>query len=248
MNRLIDLFAPRGRLDFALKVAAFLLAIGAMNWLRDLLQSGAGNKGFLINLRDSTFVGLPFVIFALLLIGHLARLQHQLARLAATDMLTGLPNRRAFLDRIADGPVLRESGTFLMVDLDHFKRINDTFGHQAGDLCLRAAADFIKVAVGDPVTCARLGGEEFGLFVPAASGPADLLAGRLAAGLTVRSATATDVRLTMSVGIAAAQEGTELALMMSRADQALYQAKADGRARSVRWTANLADADRRPAA
>ena len=235
MSRLIDLFAPRGPFDFAVRLIVMLALIGLMNWVRGLIQSGADANGYVVSLRDSTFVGLPFVVLGLALIGHLAQLQRQLSRLAATDMLTSLPNRRAFLDRIAEGPALREGGTFLMVDLDHFKRINDTYGHHVGDLCLRAAADFLRDRIQANAACARLGGEEFGVFVPHALGRADALADQLAAGLIVDTAPALQVRLTMSVGLASAARGTLLSLVMTRADAALYRAKGAGRACAVAW-------------
>ena len=235
MTRLIDIFAPRGPFDFGVKLTVMLLLIGLMNWARGLILSDAEANGFMISLRDAAFVGLPFVALAFALIGHLARLQSQLTRLAATDMLTSLPNRRAFLGHIADGPTLREGGTFLMVDIDHFKRINDTYGHHVGDLCLLAVADFLRERILTSATCGRLGGEEFGVFVPDGIGRADALAAQLAAGLTVDKPPAQQVRLTMSVGIASAARGALLNQVMARADVALYRAKDAGRACAVTW-------------
>ncbi|MBU2360830.1 MAG: GGDEF domain-containing protein [Alphaproteobacteria bacterium] len=239
MNRLVDICAPRGAFDFALKLLGLLLAIGALNWLRDTLDGDAESMGFFINTRDAAFVGAPFVILALLLIGHLAKLQRQLITLAATDMLTGLPNRRAFIDRISEAGRLRDAGTFLMIDLDHFKRINDSFGHQVGDLCLCAAATFICEAARDPITCAGLGGEEFGIFVPENGSDVGPLSDRLAAGLTVDAGRNGLIALTMSIGVLTAGGGEPLGLVMARADAALYAAKADGRARATIWTPRI---------
>ena len=126
--------------------------------------------------------------------------------------------------------MLRDSGTFLMVDLDHFKRIIDTHGHHIGDLFLRAAADFMRGAAAHPMTCARLGGEAFGLVLPANMDGADLLGWCLAAGLIVRTQAGQDVALTMSVGLKAAAGGTPVSHVMSHADHAPYRARAQGRA------------------
>lgn len=235
MDRLVEILAPKGKLDFLLKLSVMLLVIGSINFLRDVSLSEDDPNGFLINLRDTVVVGLPFVALGLALIGHLARLQHKLIHLASTDMLTGLPNRRAFLDRIAVEARLRESGTFLMIDLDHFKRINDTFGHQIGDLCLKAAADMIRLQASGGSTCARLGGEEFGMFLPASIRDVDAIADRLAAGLLLDMQQDSPVALTMSIGVMVANGGSMLGQVMSQADEALYRAKANGRARAEVW-------------
>lgn len=144
MDRLVKIIAPRNAFDFVFKAVVLLLIIGLMNWGRDFLKAGANHNGFMYNFRDGAIVGTPFVILSLALVGHLDRLQAKLLRLATTDMLTGLPNRRAFLDGIAGDDQLRQRGALLMIDLDHFKRINDSYGHQVGDICLRAAADFLR--------------------------------------------------------------------------------------------------------
>ena len=127
-----------------------------IKWGHDALQSGASNNGFFCNVWDATFVGWPILLLSLALLNHLAKLQRKLVRLATTDMLTGLPNRSAFLVDIACDTHLHRCGSFLMIDLDCFKRINVFFGYQVGDLCLRAAADFLLDNARTPLSCARL--------------------------------------------------------------------------------------------
>lgn len=239
MDRLVKIIAPRNAFDFVFKAVVLLLIIGLMNWGRDFLKAGANHNGFMYNFRDGAIVGTPFVILSLALVGHLARLQAKLLRLATTDMLTGLPNRRAFLDGIAGDDQLRQRGALLMIDLDHFKRINDSYGHQVGDICLRAAADFLREQVQSNMSCARLGGEEFGIFVPGDAPGSAALAGHLANGLVVDLPDAGMIALTMSVGLTKGDAGQGIGMVMARADRALYVAKAQGRARVAKWTPQI---------
>lgn len=149
---------------------------------------------------------------------------------ALTDPLTGLPNRRAWDDALAR-EIARagRAGTALTVavlDLDHFKRFNDAFGHPAGDALLASAATHWRDQVRAGDTVARLGGEEFGVILPDCSGEhAELLITRLLADLPFEQ--------TASAGVAE-WAGDSVRDLLSRADQALYRSKADGRARLTR--------------
>ncbi|WP_428684533.1 GGDEF domain-containing protein [Sphingopyxis sp.] len=152
--------------------------------------------------------------------------------LARHDALTGLFNRRAFVEaaraRLAGG----ETAQLLVADIDHFKRINDSMGHAAGDLALAHAAAVLERAAPEGSIVARLGGEEFALLVPAAVDAAALVA-RIAdalAHMPVPAATGLK-RMTCSFGLAAAHSGEGLDSLMSRADTALYAAKDGGRDR-----------------
>lgn len=151
------------------------------------------------------------------------------------DALSGLLNRRGFQEqttaRLTSQPRSALPGTLILADLDHFKAINDSHGHAGGDRVIVAFAHALRAAVGETALVARLGGEEFGILLPAAQAAM----GKLVA-MQIRAAFSASipelppsVRVTASFGIAefAAGEGLESALR--RADQALYQAKADGR-------------------
>jgi diguanylate cyclase (GGDEF)-like protein len=155
------------------------------------------------------------------------------SRLAATDELTGLANRREFMRRLEEEYV-RASGygtplALAIFDIDHFKHVNDRHGHGGGDAVLRAiAASAIGVVrAGDLV--ARLGGEEFAVLMPGA--PADAarsLSERLR--LTVEHLRcAEDIAVTVSVGLAMFRAGMSADELLVAADRALYAAKADGR-------------------
>jgi diguanylate cyclase (GGDEF)-like protein len=165
-----------------------------------------------------------------------SRLQHWEAR-ALEDALTGLPNRRLLDDRLAQAlaRLKREPGlvALLFVDLDHFKQVNDTFGHETGDRVLAEVSTRMRGIIRSADTVARLGGDEFAVLMVGIrdAGEAALMAHRLIASL--RHPIPADgrlVKLTVSIGIglapADATEGREL---LRAADRALYRAKAEGR-------------------
>ena len=168
----------------------------------------------------------------------LAALIGVLADSARTDALTGLKNRRAFEETLAVEleRAARRGDTVALVigDLDHFKAINDDFGHPAGDDVLRRAAKAIDAAVRSVDVAFRIGGEEFAVIVPASDlASAHLLAER------VREAVAETLsggprEVTMSLGVASYPEhGPDAVSLIAQADAACYQAKARGRNRSV---------------
>ncbi|MDD0974471.1 sensor domain-containing diguanylate cyclase [Pseudomonas fontis] len=164
----------------------------------------------------------------------------QLEELVATDELTGLFNRRHFL-RLAG----RELETMHMgvrhglalIDLDHFKRINDVYGHAAGDQVLQAFAQVAQGCLDENAVLARYGGEEFVLLMPDCS--ADALVEcceriRLAFAGTQPSAVGLRVSaLSLSAGMTLLTEGDDLDAALHRADEALYRAKRSGRDRCV---------------
>ena len=160
-----------------------------------------------------------------------------LRHLAAHDPLTGLRNRRGFeagidahLDALGPGRQL----SLLVVDLDHFKRVNDTLGHDAGDDVLRRFADVLRATGGDGDVPTRLGGEEFALVLPGA-GEARALAVAEHLRLLVRSQFATfPTPVSVSVGVASrGPEARDAAELMRAANRALYAAKRLGRDRCV---------------
>jgi diguanylate cyclase (GGDEF)-like protein len=162
-------------------------------------------------------------------------------RRAMKDPLTDLYNRRAFSESLAQSIARRErqGGTLclLMLDLDHFKKLNDTHGHPAGDAALRTTADVLRRVLRKGDVPARYGGEEFVVMLPGASeAVAQQIAERLRASLesaAIEYEGAT-IQVTASVGLAVWPEnGTQADELMAAADRALYAAKAGGRNRVV---------------
>lgn len=232
METLVRLIAPRNAVDFIGKAILIILVIGLMNYARDVYLGSDGHDDYLNNLTEAALVGTPFTVFALYLVGYLRSLQLKLARLAATDLLTGLPNRRAFF---AAAEARRRAGhcnTLMMIDADHFKRINDDYGHHIGDLCLQELADVLRAAFRKDDLIARLGGEEFAaLLFDVTPHQATPIASRIARGVTIHPDPAVPpIDLTFSVGMAQFDAACPLETGFQRADAALYQAKADGRA------------------
>ena len=166
----------------------------------------------------------------------MTRAQLELVRMATIDPLTELPNRRAFFDRAGEACLRAGSASPLsvvMFDIDHFKRVNDTWGHDAGDLVLKAVAGVIRRHVG---THGRLGGEEFAILLDGW----DLLdayheAERLRA--EIQSAQieipGTVLSVTASLGVAEHVRGQSVDQLLKNADVALYAAKTSGRNRVV---------------
>jgi diguanylate cyclase (GGDEF)-like protein len=163
---------------------------------------------------------------------------------AARDGLTGLLNRTAFfqLAEAARERALGDAagGSLVMADLDHFKQLNDQYGHQAGDRALVAFADCCRSAVRSADLVARYGGEEFVILLPGADAArADEVARAISTGLARRSEP--DLPLpTVSFGVAELDPALSLDEMVQRADTALYRAKTTGRDRTVHYTAGIA--------
>jgi len=170
------------------------------------------------------------------------RFQREIFERAVRDPLTGLYNRAFFLDQV--GPLADRSHrnglglAVMMLDVDHFKRINDTYGHDAGDVALRELACVLRQATRAEDLVARYGGEEFVLALPvAAPDLAAERAERVRKGLAARRffAEGQPLRITASIGMAYAPPGRPrpAAVLISAADQCLLQAKHAGRDRVV---------------
>ncbi|MEO7687935.1 MAG: diguanylate cyclase [Sphingomonas sp.] len=160
-----------------------------------------------------------------------------LHRIANTDALTGLANRRAFFEALEEEAEQSErSGAQLWVtilDIDRFKRINDNYGHPAGDEVLRAVAAIIRRALRSNDLVGRIGGEEFGVLMPRTTrAQAEMVSERLrlaVANTPFVLPSAKVIEVTLSAGLAVRAKGEDSTHLLSRTDIALYMAKKDGR-------------------
>jgi diguanylate cyclase len=158
--------------------------------------------------------------------------------LALTDPLTGLLNRRGFdyqMQRISHGSV--QGCTLLIVDIDHFKAINDAHGHLLGDKVIIAVANVLRGCIGERGPIARIGGEEFAVLLSHTSSAGGVeLAERIRAAVERGKVRRTDTEesignVTVSLGLATCGENEQFEAMIARADRAMYQSKTAGRNR-----------------
>ena len=177
-----------------------------------------------------------------------ARLFRKVQQLAQTDTLTGVASRSHFY-AIAERQLLSalrysRPMALIMFDADHFKRVNDTYGHPAGDRVLAALAEAAKRILRAPDLICRYGGEEFLILLP----EVNLTQARIVAERIRQRAAAThvktekgDVTVTISLGVASVENGEEVSLdaLIERADRALYAAKRAGRNRTVLYSPDL---------
>jgi len=181
-------------------------------------------------------------------LGHLRRQRDEMRQLADTDALTGLPNRRAGLRQLERHMARagREGAPLSIgfLDIDLFKQINDRYGHEAGDAVLVSVADTLLAAVRDRDDVIRMGGEEFLVLLPGTRADAALPRLEQLRERIARQAAALPhdgLAVTVSIGLAEMQaRGDDLAALLRRADNAMYQAKRGGRDRVIAAVADEA--------
>ena len=238
--------------------------VGAIHVSRALFYGYAAASSPLVFLDPATYnlvffgfgtMALPALTLGAVMMAN-AQVISETAYAADHDHLTGAPSRRAFFaaaEREHARAGRHGSGLgLLLMDVDHFKRINDTHGHAVGDQVLRDLVLHTQEVVRKIDYCARLGGEEFAVLLPDASFETALaVAERVRAALdrSLQLAPATiPVAYTVSIGVAMLEEGENITGLMARADKALYAAKAGGRNRVARAAGTAPVQDLRGAA
>lgn len=238
-QRLADRLADASRSGWSLDEGWRQHADGSRYWGSCLLAplhapdtQAAADQGFTLIIRD---------------VSDQRESTEALRRSVMSDHLTGVANRRAFFDA-AESEVqhwLRapRSLSLVLVDADHFKRINDAHGHAAGDAVLRHLAAGLKAAFREVDVVARLGGEEFVVLLPGANlDAAEGLARRVCREIASRAVEVEGsfIRYTISAGVATMEPGIDdVDTLVKRADAAMYAAKHSGRNRVVRWDPSL---------
>lgn len=219
--------ASRGENERLDREVRMIRADGTLRWVRvrsRRVEDDAGERYGIVHITD---------------ISDRRRYEEELARLALHDPLTGLANRRLLMERLrfalaglsrGDGPV-----AVLYVDFDHFKAVNDTYGHEAGDAVIVEAASRLAATVRTIDTAGRFGGDEFVLVCPdlTEAGAARAVADRIQEAFTKPiDVGPAEVTLTLSGGIALTEDANaDPARLLSAADEALYRAKQSGRNR-----------------
>ncbi|MES1945706.1 diguanylate cyclase [Salinisphaera sp. C84B14] len=240
--------APSGRLrSFVRRVgvwkgtaiftfASTLIAFAVTGVSLELAGLRHGAIGYLIALACSLTI-MPAMMVALLsLIKRLDEAEHALYRLARTDELTDLPNRRALFEAAVHQLQTDTAVALLFIDIDHFKRVNDTYGHRIGDIILCRVAEAIDGQLSARGLLYRFGGEEFaGLLYNTPPADARDIAEALREHIQRTPITVGEhtLYITLSIGVATADNArnSQITTLIDHADQAVYEAKNAGRNR-----------------
>ncbi|MEM7022009.1 MAG: EAL domain-containing protein [Pseudomonadota bacterium] len=238
-GELLRLVAPPSREDAAERLGRPSDQTEMVDEPYELVMQRKDGSTFPAELRGKSvrYAGRRARVVAMRDISTRKRNEDHIRRLANHDSLTGLPNRSLFLDRL--GLAMAQSRrdgrpmAVLQLDLDHFKDINDTLGHPAGDTLLRACARRLQSIVHDTDTVARIGGDEFAIILTGLERPID--AGNVAQRIIARllepvSCHGHEVHTGTSIGITVfPDDDTDADQLLRNADIALYRAKANGR-------------------
>ncbi|MGB3167028.1 MAG: GGDEF domain-containing protein [Alteraurantiacibacter sp.] len=235
------------RRGFVDKVVVVMLIVNAADFfVRPTLTTMTEDPFLIVDYRDSIYfsiinlaLAMKALTTAIVLVGVcLVDMLHGMREATDRDPMTGLRNRRAFEDEVDRQLARAESCgvpmAVVVADIDHFKQVNDIWGHQAGDVAIANFGKLIDTMVREHDTCGRIGGEEFCITVWDC--PEDAAA-RLAERIRTRFAQMAhdglgdDIRLSASFGVAAWRSGESYHRVFARADAALYRAKDKGRNR-----------------
>lgn len=232
------LVARRAGTGFSARYVLVVLVVEVLVLVSRALSAFSGDSPDLLSPSpmQTAYIASYTVAMLMLSIGLVLlasdRLRVELEHMASHDPLTGALNRRAFIETCAQelerGRRKERSTALLMMDLDHFKTVNDNYGHQAGDHVLMDFATRASGLLRLPDHFGRFGGEEFVALLPETSlDEASVVAERIRAEIEGRP---TQPGCTVSIGVAASVPGeSSIDTIMQRADKALYQAKGDGR-------------------
>lgn len=213
----------------ALAVAVPLVVVGFTLW-RVPLQFKI--PIFVISGLIPLFITFPISVFALHMLKLVSQTITTLDSLVKFDTLTGLLSRVRFLQLMEEQRI--NGGYLAILDADHFKCVNDTYGHEAGDEVLKHIATLMTLVVGNHGFVGRLGGEEFAIYLPGVTQQqAQLVIAQTCSALRLQSIhyRGTNITATISAGLVSDNSGEAMAVLLRRADQFLYLAKQKGRDR-----------------
>lgn len=216
----------------AISVAAPMLALGIPLAIQGRMPLGGFLSVMAICAAIPLMIAPPISIFALSMLRLVTITIERVDDYVRFDNLTGVLTRAYLLGQLREG--LSAGGAFLMADADHFKAINDTYGHDVGDRALKRLAEVLQAATPADALVGRLGGEEFGVFLPGADNAAAAdVADRLCAAMRAKGEVIDGhhLNMTISIGGAVHLRNNSIEATMKLADTALYQAKRSGRDR-----------------
>lgn len=216
---------------------AVVCSIIITNVIMETFSAGINVQGLMVSIITPIVLGGPSILCILIGQERLRSANRQLQKLANYDFLTDCLNRGAFASRVnhwLDEATASSSGTLLMIDADNFKAINDLYGHDVGDQALTIIARAIRSVLRDDDFVGRMGGEEFGVFLPGiGQGQASIIAERIRAAVNLARFAPLGEQRHLSVSIGGAtfsgSAKASFAELFRIADQRLYGAKNAGR-------------------
>jgi diguanylate cyclase len=237
MEKIMRVLEPRSKAGVAVRAVIFIVLVTFANAGFSHIYPNNKHNGPIYYVAHAIVVGGPFIVFFFIVMMFQVRLQRRLSHVSRKDGLTGLNNRNTFLDLAARRHNAAKYGVLLLLDADHFKKINDRHGHQTGDNCLKLIAYTIERNLRDNDVVGRIGGEEFAVYLSNTTlAQARVIAERFTKPIPFQSASDdTHLTVTLSVGAVVTRPDLTLGQMLGQADQGLYHAKAAGRARLVVW-------------
>ncbi|MFN3664386.1 GGDEF domain-containing protein [Yoonia sp.] len=244
MKLIIRVLAPNSWQGAIGRSSLFAALIAAVNvlftaWLGPYIPGGPR----VYQVVNAVTVSMPFLVFFFAVMLYQVRLQQRLSFLSRKDGLTGLNNRFSFFEIAEQRNKQIRTGILLVLDADRFKLINDTYGHQAGDNCLKSIACTLKRDLREGDVIGRIGGEEFAVLLANANvAQARVIGERLTRPISFYAGPEDQyLTATLSVGAVVTSPDIPLDILFARADRALYKAKTQGRARVVFATDAQAD-------
>lgn len=236
MDNLFRWLAPKGVIGFLLRLVLLINLVAALNIAFGWVYDEHDLHDPFYYLTHAAFVGGPVIAFFLAVTMFQIQLQRKLWRLSRNDGLTNLNNRATFFDKAGKRRKQGGHGVLLMLDADRFKNINDRYGHQAGDDCLKVIAYMLRRNLRDGDVVGRIGGEEFAIYLQNTTvQQARSIGRRLTLPIPLDSKDGVHLSITLSIGAVASYPNATLDDMFIAADKALYHAKENGRAQMVVW-------------
>jgi diguanylate cyclase (GGDEF)-like protein len=242
LSRIVAAFAIRSWRDLVLKLVLFFIVVNLIAIQLDFVSLSTFSVPMWVDdFWVVMLVAVPVLIVQLGIVTYLNRLQKRLSVSRRADALTGLPDRRAFIAQASASRTLHPVGHMLLLDADNFRRINDAYGNEIGDDCLRTVAEAIRAQTTERDVFGRMGGEEFAVYLPIETETdiktfAEKMTKKITHKLGKTHADGrSEITVTLSIGIVDAGPHHSIDMLLGRADDALYCAKDAGRARMVRW-------------
>ena len=235
MHKVLRILTPRSRKDALWKCVVFTALLTLWNLVFTWRIQGHTQIDLTELMFSSIVVGGPFAaLFVFTSWQQFAELR-ETRRQARLDALSGVLNRQTFIEQLNHAVLRARRGLLLLIDADHFKSVNDRFGHATGDRCISAIGHRLSWHLREEDIVGRIGGEEFAVFLPDVTVEhGRMVAERLGQPVSCSDAGRVEhLTVTLSIGAVWTTPESDCDAQLAQADDALYQAKTAGRARMI---------------